>query len=522
MGHLQFLRNVVNAWLLGSLITWIPASAQTTICSGGCPSGISIPDGGCPTPTTSTINVTGVGTIDNTFGLVQVCVYITHTWRSDIDMYLVAPDGTRIELSTDNGSLGDDFGTGCSTGQMLCFDVNATTSITSWGSTDPATGTYQPEGCLGAVNNGQNADGTWTLEVCDDLGGDNGAIEGWCLVFDNNPPVPQNIQYNCTSSNDNFPNCHCIQPGPSNFIGQSSSSYTEDEPGNFGSEFCGSTDNNQWFCFNAPASTVTFDFLVSNCTNAWGVQAEVYSVSGNLCSPTFTSVSNCWNPTTETNGTVTASGLIPGQVYVLMVDGYAGDVCDFEIVNWQPGALPLEGISLTGKVSSNGEHILKWTTIITENDEVNGIFAIERYSPESGRMEVLTEVPIENKDTFTYIVYPEKGMAVATYRVVAYQEGMEQPVFSNTITLRGTYDGIPADITYSTGTKGIVIYAWEPVILNLNILSLSGKLLNSYSHQLNGNQTTTVSLGSLPPGSYFIQVYDHYTGSKRTIPFVVY
>ncbi len=162
--------------------------AQTTVCSSGCPAGNSIPDNGCPTYQTYTINVSGVGTINSSFGLTQVCVYLTHTWRSDIDMYLVAPDGTRVELSTDNGSSGSDYGAGCSTGQMLCFDMSATTSITSWTDTDPATGVYQPEGCLSQVNNGQNADGTWTLEVCDDAGGDVGALEGWCLVFDNNPP----------------------------------------------------------------------------------------------------------------------------------------------------------------------------------------------------------------------------------------------------------------------------------------------------------------------------------------------
>ncbi len=765
--------------------------AQITICSGGCPSNTSLPDGGCPTPTTSTINVTGVGTIDGTFGLQQVCVYITHTWRSDIDMYLVAPDGTRVELSTDNGSSGDNFGVGCTTGQMLCFDANAATSITAWTSTDTSVGTYQPEGCLGAVNNGQNADGTWTLEVCDDAGGATGAIEGWCLVFSNSPAPPptpitpdftvntfpytqtgttcgagndvpdgnnscnssydggedliyelnittagtytitvqntdgtgyigwfltdqvpvscggaaqfpaciasatsgssntaincvtlnpgtyyllidhfpsptcsnfsidiQNgcsiincpsgddcasayplsgtsgtlyfsidscsgnydasctsacgpdqifqidvpdgsclkwwvsndnfdvvgytyingcpgtgtevtcsdvdnfthswtnntgatqtvyivvdkwgsttctgtglgslnweiipatpITFTCTNNNDTFPNCKCIQPGSANLPG-STTSYTEDNPGGVESTFCGTIENNQWFCFTAPSSTVTFDFVnVTGCTS--GIQAEVYSVSGTFCSPTFTSVSNCWNPATATSGTVTATGLTPGQTYVLMVDGYAGDQCSFEIVNWA-NVLAIEEIYLTGKVSSSGEHILRWTTITTQDDNTSGLFAIERYSPELGMMEVIAEVPIEDKDTFTYIVYPETGgSAVATYRIVAYQSGKD-PVFSNTVTLKGTYDRVPADVTYSSGTKEIVVYAWQSVNIRLNVLSLSGKVVFSSSQKVEKNQSVVIPLYNLPPGSYFLQVHDYYSGSKRTIPFIVY
>ena len=34
---------------------------------------------------------------------------ITHTYNSDLDIFLIAPNGTRVELSTDNGTSGDNF-----------------------------------------------------------------------------------------------------------------------------------------------------------------------------------------------------------------------------------------------------------------------------------------------------------------------------------------------------------------------------------------------------------------------------
>jgi len=105
-------------------------------------------------------------------------------------------------------------------------------------------------------------------------------------------------------------------------------SNTCDVPG----PFCGSIENNQWFAFMAPPSgTVTFNFTVTSCQgvpNGSGIQAEVYSTAD--CN-TFVSVSNCWSPGSQQNGAVTATGLDPYCTYYLMIDGWAGDFCDFII-----------------------------------------------------------------------------------------------------------------------------------------------------------------------------------------------
>ncbi len=110
--------------------------------------------------------------------------------------------------------------------------------------------------------------------------------------------------------------------------------------------FCGTVENNQWFAFSAPQPDVTISFQVSNCaspTNG-GIQAEIYCTTD--CNNNWTSVSNCWSPGTEQNGSVTANGLTPGDIYYLMIDGFAGDVCDFTIAitnppgGGGPGVLP--------------------------------------------------------------------------------------------------------------------------------------------------------------------------------------
>lgn len=110
------------------------------------------------------------------------------------------------------------------------------------------------------------------------------------------------------------------------YCGNTSSSYTIDSPGDL--SFCGSIDNNSWLSFVADDVTATLNVFVSNCEDDFGIQMEIYSTPDFL---TFTSHSNCWNPGVEEDGVITATALIPGQTYYLMIDGYAGDVCDYVI-----------------------------------------------------------------------------------------------------------------------------------------------------------------------------------------------
>lgn len=101
---------------------------------------------------------------------------ITHTYDSDIDMYLRSPNGTQVELSTDNGGSGDNF-------INTLFDDAGPCVIGSVGcNTAPFTGTYQPEGELSTLV-GISALGDWTLVIYDDLGGDIGTIDQWTLIL---------------------------------------------------------------------------------------------------------------------------------------------------------------------------------------------------------------------------------------------------------------------------------------------------------------------------------------------------
>ena len=139
--------------------------------------------------------------------------------------------------------------------------------------------------------------------------------------------------------------------------------------------FCGSIENNSWYQFTAQSTIETFNFSsVTNCADGGGVQAEVYSIGrdANGCCTSLSSVSNCMNPGLATPGIVTATGLTIGVDYILMVDGFAADNCDFTVSNWSAtGILPVTLTNFTGYQYENGNKLI-WTT----KSEINNDYFI--------------------------------------------------------------------------------------------------------------------------------------------------
>ncbi len=103
----------------------------------------------------------------------SVCVNIEHSYDADIEIRLQAPNGTIIELSTDNGGSGDDY-------INACFTPGAATPITS--GSPPFTGDWQPEGNWGDLI-GTDITGNWTLLVADDQNGFDGVFIDWSITF---------------------------------------------------------------------------------------------------------------------------------------------------------------------------------------------------------------------------------------------------------------------------------------------------------------------------------------------------
>lgn len=105
----------------------------------------------------------------------------------DLELSLATPAGV-IKLSSDNGGISDDFGSGSKgcAGQLLVFDSQAANPITGQNPvTDaPVAGGFSPEEPLQLVNGlkGTRANGPWTLLALDD---DPGAAQTiHCVTLD--------------------------------------------------------------------------------------------------------------------------------------------------------------------------------------------------------------------------------------------------------------------------------------------------------------------------------------------------
>jgi subtilisin-like proprotein convertase family protein len=120
--------------------------------------------------------------VPDLFGIadVDVVIDIAHEWNSNLDVYLIAPDGTQVELFTDVGSSTKNF-------KNTILDDEASKSIKN--GSGPFTGSFKPEKSLSKLD-GKDAQGTWKLKVEDDATRYAGTLKSWGLVIESTEPLP--------------------------------------------------------------------------------------------------------------------------------------------------------------------------------------------------------------------------------------------------------------------------------------------------------------------------------------------
>ncbi|MBI1185525.1 hypothetical protein GC194_14740 [bacterium] len=138
------------------------------------------------------IQVSGLDSCNQTFGLEKVCFTIQHPRVSDLKIELMAPDGNSIWLSNRNG------GENGANYLQTCFAYNAFNGHIFEGAA-PFGGTYIPDGRMGIFNEGSNPNGTWFLIIRDLATGKTGELTSWSIQFGTHP-VLENESY-CTDQN---------------------------------------------------------------------------------------------------------------------------------------------------------------------------------------------------------------------------------------------------------------------------------------------------------------------------------
>lgn len=126
--------------------------------------------------------------LGNDYIIKGVRLMATHPWRSDLRVWLTSPDGTRVQLvgnlNAGDQNLGDPAGNGGCGQYMELSDNPAAPLLTSAAEMDNITGLWRSVEMIGNFNNGQNPNGKWLLEFCDNKLNHTGKLRLAQLVFE--------------------------------------------------------------------------------------------------------------------------------------------------------------------------------------------------------------------------------------------------------------------------------------------------------------------------------------------------
>jgi len=248
------------------------------------------------------------------------------------------------------------------------------------------------------------------------------------------------------------------------YCGQTGGWYTPDRRDiayDFSGPFCGSIENNSWISFTAAATTATFNITSSNCiSSSSGLQALVLQMAS--CAGSVTSKSNCINQSSAPgSATLTATGLTVGQVYYIMIDGYAGNICDYTVTA-QSGVQTVNIASSQGAtVCSGGSTTLSVSTVgagpFTYNWTAGG--------PSLGTASSLTVSPTSTTNYTVTVTGACGANKTATYTVnvntptVSVSPASASICSSGSVALTTTASTSPAPVTknFASGALNVAI-----------------------------------------------------------------
>ncbi|HFA50028.1 MAG TPA: gliding motility-associated C-terminal domain-containing protein [Bacteroidetes bacterium] len=169
--------------------------------------------------------------------------------------------------------------------------------------------------------------------------------------------------------------------------------------------FCGQVENNNWVSFIAGSTTFVLEITFSNCNQGAGMQAQIFATDD--CQ-FFTSFSNCIDGGGNGSFTLTASDLVIGNTYYLMMDGKGGDVCDYEYKLLSGTTLsPAHAeIQPAGILCENGTLVLDAVATSTNNN------LTYQWSTEDGRIlsgAQTTSIEIDTAGTYKIVIVDSGG-----------------------------------------------------------------------------------------------------------------
>ena len=144
-----------------------------------------------------------------------------------------------------------------------------------------------------------------------------------------------------------------------------------------GCDINGSTENNAFWTFT-PTETCDYEVTIDvyNCNNGNGIQYGIWEYVGGSFTTTFASSGSASTSPTTITESFTATN---GNPVLIMIDGYAGDVCDISVsvsaINCSGCTLPIKLKSFNGENINHKYNKITWVTATEKN---NDYFELQR------------------------------------------------------------------------------------------------------------------------------------------------
>ncbi len=150
------------------------------------------------------ITVSGMtAAITSTYGISKACFDVYHSYKSDVTISLISPEGTVVKLVENIGGSSDNFLGTCVANDGIPFANGLA----------PFTGIFLPIQDVNNFNNGQNPNGVWKMVVKDVATPDTGSIRFASIHFSNNPPASNGTGGNNVGPAGPFVCATCVCPG---------------------------------------------------------------------------------------------------------------------------------------------------------------------------------------------------------------------------------------------------------------------------------------------------------------------
>ena len=232
------------------------------------------------------------------------------------------------------------------------------------------------------------------------------------------------------------------------------------------STFCvGSDDNDSFLTFVASSSTVNLNVWVTSSQNGDGIQMMVFSAATCGSGPVTSYFCNSGFITTgNVPFNLTATGLTPGNTYYLVIDGVAGDVCNYTIGVPSNGGISTQVTSTASSLTTCTNQPVTYTAsggngsyVWSVSPNVNGLSSTTgnsvTFTPPSAGNYVITVSSTDNNPTCPQAVSDTKSLTV---------NSVTTPTF-NTYGPYCNGDTVPALPT--TSLNGVV-GVWSPSVIN--------------------------------------------------------